>query len=107
MIFRSENYIEGYMVFFEKFFVGDSNQIAVSYCIGSVEFRCSKKFRPLNPFFAVGAKIWIFCFFAIFSKMKNPGKFFFRLRRRALTRAIQRCKFIAICCLIRELWAFK
>jgi hypothetical protein len=45
MIFRSENYIEGgggYMVFFEKFFVADSNQIAVSYCIGSVEFRYSK-----------------------------------------------------------------
>jgi hypothetical protein len=31
-----------YMVFFEKFFVADSNQIAVSYCIGSVEFRYSK-----------------------------------------------------------------
>jgi hypothetical protein len=44
MIFRSENYIEGgkYMVFFEKFFVADSNQIAVCYCIGSVEFRYSK-----------------------------------------------------------------
>jgi hypothetical protein len=44
MIFRSENYIEGggYVVFFEFFFVADSNQIAVSYCIGSVEFRYSK-----------------------------------------------------------------
>jgi hypothetical protein len=46
MIFRSENYIEGggggYVVFFENFFVADSNQIAVSYCIGSVEFRYSK-----------------------------------------------------------------
>jgi hypothetical protein len=44
MIFRSENYIEGGGVrgFFEKFFVADSNQIAVSYCIGSVEFRYSK-----------------------------------------------------------------
>jgi hypothetical protein len=44
MIFRSENYIEGggYVVFIENFFVADSNQIAVSYCIGSVEFRYSK-----------------------------------------------------------------
>jgi hypothetical protein len=31
-----------YMVFFKKFFVADSNQIAVSYCIGSVEFRYGK-----------------------------------------------------------------
>jgi hypothetical protein len=41
-----ENYIEGggggYVVFFEFFFVADSNQIAVSYCTGSVEFRYSK-----------------------------------------------------------------
>jgi hypothetical protein len=48
MIFRSENYIEGggggptIRGFFEKFFVADSNQIAVRYCIGSVEFRYSK-----------------------------------------------------------------
>jgi hypothetical protein len=41
MIFRSENYIEGGggTWFFEKIFVADSNQIAVSYCIRSVEFR--------------------------------------------------------------------
>jgi hypothetical protein len=43
MIFRSENYIEGGVRgFFEFFFVADSNQIAVSYCIGSVDFRYSK-----------------------------------------------------------------
>jgi hypothetical protein len=30
------------MVFFQKFFVADSNQFAVSYCIGWVEFRYSK-----------------------------------------------------------------
>jgi hypothetical protein len=41
------DYIEGgggggYVVFFGNFFVADSNQIAVSYCIGSVEFRYSK-----------------------------------------------------------------
>jgi hypothetical protein len=45
MIFRSENYIEGGVRgFFENFFVADSNQITVSYCIGSVEFRYSKSF---------------------------------------------------------------
>jgi hypothetical protein len=32
---------------------------------------------------------------------------FFRLRRSALTRATNGAKFIAICGLIRELWAFK
>jgi hypothetical protein len=43
MIFRSENYIEGGVRgFFLEFFVADSNQIAVGYCIGSVEFRYSK-----------------------------------------------------------------
>jgi hypothetical protein len=36
----------------------------------------------LKPFFAVGAKIWIFWFFAIFSKMKNPGKFFSTQKKR-------------------------
>jgi hypothetical protein len=35
------------MVFFETFFVADSNQIAVSYCIGSVEFRCGKISEPI------------------------------------------------------------
>jgi hypothetical protein len=56
------------VVFFQKFFAADSNQIAVSYFIGCVEFRYSKKFRPLNPFFAVGGKNMDFWFFANFSK---------------------------------------
>jgi hypothetical protein len=44
MIFGSENYIEGGGTWFfsKNFFVADSNQIAVSYCIGSVEFGYSK-----------------------------------------------------------------
>jgi hypothetical protein len=67
MIFRSENNIEGggYMVFFEFFFVADSNQIAVSYCIGSVEFRYSKS-KSSGPFFAVGAKNMDFLVFCDF-----------------------------------------
>jgi hypothetical protein len=66
------------VVFFQNFFVADSNQIAVSYCIGCVEFRYSKKFQPLNPFFAVGAKnMDFFGFLPISLKPKNPAKFFF------------------------------
>jgi hypothetical protein len=59
------------MVFFEKNFFGDSNQIAVSYCIGSVEFRYSKIFGYSTHFLLWEPKILIFCFFAIFSKMKK------------------------------------
>jgi hypothetical protein len=54
------------VVFFEKFFVADSNQIAVSYCIGSVEFRYSKSSRPLKSIFAVGAKNMDFLVFCDF-----------------------------------------
>jgi hypothetical protein len=41
MFFRSANSIEGrgYVVFSKKIFVSDSNEIAVSYRIGCVEFR--------------------------------------------------------------------
>jgi hypothetical protein len=34
MFFRGAKSIEGYVVFSEKFFVADSNEIAVSYSIG-------------------------------------------------------------------------
>jgi hypothetical protein len=34
------------------------------------------KVPAIEPFFAVGAKNMDFWFFAIFSKMKNPRKFF-------------------------------
>jgi hypothetical protein len=72
MIFRSENYIEGGVRgFFEIFFVADSNQIAVSYCIGSVEFRYNKSSGHGTHFLLWEPKIWIFWFFAIFSKMKK------------------------------------
>jgi hypothetical protein len=41
MFFRGANSIEGkgYVVFSKKIFVADSNEIAVGYCIGCVEFR--------------------------------------------------------------------
>jgi hypothetical protein len=50
------------MVFFEKKFFGDSNQIAVSYCIGSVEFRYSKSSGYSTHFLLWEPKIWIFFF---------------------------------------------
>jgi hypothetical protein len=86
MIFRSENYIEGggYMVFFEKIFVADLNQIAVSYCIGSVEFRYSKSSVPLNPFFAVGAKNMDFLVFCDFLKNEKIQVNFFSTQKKRL-----------------------
>jgi hypothetical protein len=39
MFFWGANSIEGFHGFFEKNFVADSNEIAVSYRIGWVEFR--------------------------------------------------------------------
>jgi hypothetical protein len=63
-------------------FIADSNQIAVSYCIGSLEFRYSKSSGHLTHFLLWEPKIWIFWFFAIFSKMKNPGKFFLTQKKR-------------------------
>jgi hypothetical protein len=44
------------MVFSKKIFVADSNEIAVSYCIGCVKFRHRGKFRSWTPFVGVGAK---------------------------------------------------
>jgi hypothetical protein len=77
MIFRSENYIEGGVrCFFEKIFVADSNQIAVSYCIGSVEFRYSK-IPAIEPIFCCGSQKYGFFGFLRFSlKRKNSGNFF-------------------------------
>jgi hypothetical protein len=69
MFFRSENSIEGGSWFFsKKNFVADSNEIAVSYCIGCVEFRHRVKVPVIEPhFLAVGVKnmsfFEFFCFF--------------------------------------------
>jgi hypothetical protein len=40
------------------------------------------KVPAIEPIFAVGAKIWIFWFFAISLKRKNPGKFFSAQKKR-------------------------
>jgi hypothetical protein len=83
MIFRSENYIEGgYMVFFEKNFVADLNQIAVSYCIGSVEFRYSKSSGHWTHFFCGSQKYGFFGLLRFSLKWKNPGKFFSTQKKR-------------------------
>jgi hypothetical protein len=59
------------MVFSKKNFVADSNEIAVSYCIGCVEFRHRESSGHGPPFVGVGAKnsqkyyfFWIFVNFS-------------------------------------------
>jgi hypothetical protein len=65
MIFQSENYIEGVVRgFFEKFFVADSNQIAVSYCIGSVSGIV--KVPAIEPIFCCGSQKYDFLVFCDF-----------------------------------------
>jgi hypothetical protein len=44
------------MVFSKKIFVADSNEIAVSYCIGCVEFRHRESSGHGPHLLAVGAK---------------------------------------------------
>jgi hypothetical protein len=62
----------------------------------------------LNPFFAVGAKnMGFFGFLRISLKRKNPGKFFFGSKEAPWHEQSNGAKFIALCGLIRELWAFK
>jgi hypothetical protein len=62
------------MVFFEKIFVADSNQIAVCYCIGSVEFRYSKSSGHRTHFLLWEPKIWIFWFLR-FSLLYRRGEY--------------------------------
>jgi hypothetical protein len=47
---------------------------------------------------------FVFCEFLLNEKSEVK---FFRLKRSALKRGIQRLEFIVILCLIRELWPFK
>jgi hypothetical protein len=62
----------------------------------------------LKPFFAVGAKKYgLFGFLRISLKRKNPGKFFSAQKKRLDKSNPTVQNFIAICGLIRELWAFK
>jgi hypothetical protein len=63
------------MVFFQKFFVADSNQIAVSYCIGKVP--------AIEPIFCCGSqKYGFFGVLRISLKRKNPDKFFSAQKKR-------------------------
>jgi hypothetical protein len=59
------------MVFSKKFFVADSNEIAVSYRMGWVEFRHRENSGHRPPFVGVGAKnsqkYEFFSFFVNFS----------------------------------------
>jgi hypothetical protein len=84
------------MVFSKNFFVADSNEIAVSYCIGCVEFRHRESSGHGPPLLAWEPKLsekfeffWIFCEFLLNEKIEVK---FFRLIRSALKRGIQRCR---------------
>jgi hypothetical protein len=94
MIFRSENYIEGGGTwFFRNFFLSPIRTKLLSVIVLGQLNSGIVKVPAIEPIFLLwGPKIWIFWFFAIFSKIKKIHVNFFRLRRSALTRAIQRCK---------------
>jgi hypothetical protein len=84
------------MVFSKKIVVADSNEIAVSYCIGCVEFRHRESSGHRAHLLAWEPKIsekfdvfWIFCEFLLNEKIEVK---FFRLKRSALKRGIQRCR---------------
>jgi hypothetical protein len=83
------------MVISKKNVVADSNEIAVNYCIGCVEFRYreSSGHRPhllvWEPKIAKNISFLVFCEFLL--NEKNEVKFF-RLKGSALKRGIQRCK---------------
>jgi hypothetical protein len=67
------------------------------------------KVPAIEPIFCCGSqKYGFFGFLRISLKRKNPGKFFSAQKKR-LDKSNQSngAKFIAICGLIRELWAFK
>jgi hypothetical protein len=83
------------MVFSKKIFVADSNEIAVSYCIGCVEFRHRESsghgphLLAWEPKIAKNMSFLVFCEFLL--NEKNEVKFFL-LKRSALKRGIQRCR---------------
>jgi hypothetical protein len=83
------------MVFSKKIFVADSNEIAVSYCMGYVEFRHreSSGHRPhllaWEPKIAKNMSFLVFCEF-LFNEKTEVN--FFRLKRSALKRGIPRCR---------------
>jgi hypothetical protein len=83
------------VVFSKKIFVSDSNEIAVSYRIGCVEFRHreSSAHRPhllvWEPEIAKNLSFSVFCEFLLNEKIEVK---FFRPKRSALKIGIQRCR---------------
>jgi hypothetical protein len=83
------------VVFSKKIFVSDSNEIAVSYRIGCVEFRHreSSAHRPhllvWEPKIAKNLSFFCFCEFLLNEKIEVK---FFRPKRSALKIGIQRCR---------------
>jgi hypothetical protein len=55
------------VVFSKKFFVADSNEIAVSYCLGGVEFRHKESSGHRPDLLVWEPKIRVFLFFVNFS----------------------------------------
>jgi hypothetical protein len=56
----------GYLVFLKIFFVSDSNEIAVSYCLGLVEFRHRESSGHRHDLLVWEPKIWVFLIFLFF-----------------------------------------
>jgi hypothetical protein len=83
------------VVFSKIFFVSDSNEIAVSYCLGLLEFRHSESSGHRPDLLVWEPKIWVFLSFFVFCEFllndKREVKFS-RLQRSALERGIQGCR---------------
>jgi hypothetical protein len=83
------------VVFSKKNFFADSNEIAVSYCLGCDEFRHRESSGHRPDLLVWGPKISFFLGFFVFCEFllneKREVKFF-RLKRSALKRGIQRCR---------------
>jgi hypothetical protein len=78
------------VVFSKNFFVADSNEITVSYCVRCVEIR-HREVSGHKPHLSVWEpKIGVFFFCEFLLNEKSEVKFF-RLKRSALKRGIQRC----------------
>jgi hypothetical protein len=85
------------VVFSKKIFFADSNEIAVSYCLGCVEFRHRESSGHRPDLLVWGPKIRVFLSFFVFCEFllneKREVKFF-RLKRSALKRGIHRCRIL-------------
>jgi hypothetical protein len=76
--------------FSKKFFVADSNEIAVSYCLGLVEIRYRESSGHRPDLFVWEPKIWVFLSFFVFCefllKRKKGGKIFSAQKKRIVKR---------------------